>query len=365
MRRASVRRPLLTGLLLAALFPAPALGLGQDEQVIFFPTLGYRVGAGTWELPIHAWVFEPERRRTPVAAFQAALGLTACETMSADRDRFAERARAFLVDNERGKRIAIRLGAREFRLPPSNAAGHVVGHLRLGGDELAPLRGVADPDRVPFRAVLDPGDARAFDGVVHLAGETGWSVVSDIDDTIKISQVRDRRALVEHTFCRPFEPVPGMAGVYRAWARAAGARFHYVSASPWPLYPALSAFARSSGLPDGTWHLKPFRWKDQSAYELFAKPDAHKTSVIEPLVRRFPRRRFVLVGDSGERDPEVYGDLARRYPGRIARVLIRDVTGEPATAGRYREAFRGLPPDVGQVFGVPSEIAGALGHNRP
>jgi hypothetical protein len=345
------------------LVPAPAPGLDRDEQIIFFPTLGYPVGAGAWELDIHGWIFEPEKRRTPVATFQAALGLSACEMTPTGRDLVAERARAFLVDNERGKRVAVRLGAREFRLAASGASGHFTGRLRLGEGELAPLRGGADPDRVLFRAVLSAGDTRVFDGVVHLAGETGRSVVSDVDDTIKISQVRDREALLRHTFCRPFEPVPGMPDAYRAWASTPGARFHYVSASPWPLYPALSSFAGSSGFPDGTWHLKPFRWKDQSVFELLAKPDAYKASVIEPLLVRFPRRRFVLVGDSGERDPEIY--LARRYPGQIARVLIRDVTGEPATAGRYREAFRGLPPDVGQVFGVPSEIAGALGHNRP
>jgi hypothetical protein len=362
-----VSRPLLRRLvlLLLVLTPTPVGGLRPDEQVIFFPTLGARVDAGAWELTVHGWVFEPERRQTPVAVFRAALGLGACEMTPAERDLFAERARAFLVDNERGKRVTIRVGAREVRLAPSDASGHVVSHLRLGADEVARLRSGADADRIPFRTVLESGDARVFDGVVHLAEETGWSVVSDVDDTIKISQVRDRQALVRHTFCRPFEPVPGMADVYRAWAGAARARFHYVSASPWPLYPALGAFARASGLPDGTWHLKPFRWKDQSVLELFAKPDVHKAGVIEPLVRRFPRRRFVLVGDSGERDPEIYGALARRYPGHIARVLIRDVTGEPATASRYRDAFRALPPGLAQVFGAPAEIAGALGQIGP
>jgi phosphatidate phosphatase APP1 len=333
--------------------------------VIFFPAAGSRVGADTWELPIHGWVFEPEKRRTAVAAFEAALGSSACEMTAATRELLAERTRAFLVDNERGKRVGIRLGTREVRLAPSDASGHFAGHVRLTERELAPLREGAGADRVPFRAVLEPGDARVFEGMVHLLGETGWSVVSDVDDTIKVSRVRDRQALVQHTFCLPFEPVPGMADVYRTWANAAGARFHYVSASPWALYPALGAFARSSGLPEGTWHLKPFRWKDQSLIELFAKPDVYKAGVIEPLLRRFPRRQFVLVGDSGERDPEIYGTLARRYPGQIARVLIRDVTGEPATASRYRDAFRALPPGVGQVFADPSEIVGAVGQIRP
>src|SRR5262245_16596357 len=139
MGRTSGLRRVPVALVLAALLaPAPVLGLRRDEQVIFFPTLGYRVGADAWELRIHGWVFEPEQRRTPMAVFQSTRGRSACDTAPASRDLLAERARAFLVDNEHGKRIAVRLGARELRLAPSDASGHVVGLFRLGEDELPP-----------------------------------------------------------------------------------------------------------------------------------------------------------------------------------------------------------------------------------
>jgi phosphatidate phosphatase APP1 len=186
------------------------------------------------------------------------------------------------------------------------------------------------------------------------------SVLSDLDDTIKISEVRDREALLRNTFLKPFRPVPGMAEIYSAWATNHGASFHYVTACPWQLYPELTAGLRTSGFPPGTFHMKPFRVKDRSFWGLFQSPERHKRKVIEPLLRQFPRRQFVLVGDSGERDPEIYGELARRFPKQVRRVLIRDVTGESLEVERYRRAFANLPTGRAVVFREPGEIRGAI-----
>jgi len=207
---------------------------------------------------------------------------------------------------------------------------------------------------------LPPGDARRFVGEVFLLENTGVSVISDIDDTIKISAVRDRRALLSNTFLRAFQPVPGMAQFYQALAASQPAAFHYVAASPWQLYPALAAGVGSSGFPPGTFHLKAFRWKDRSFRSLFSDPAAYKLAVLEPLLRRFPNRRFVLIGDSGEGDPEIYANLARRCPAQVQRIYIRDVTHEAAVAPRYQAAFRDLPAGLWTVFREPPQpTAGA------
>jgi phosphatidate phosphatase APP1 len=142
--------------------------------------------------------------------------------------------------------------------------------------------------------------------------------------------------------------------------RTNGAQFHYVSASPWQLYQPLSEFVRRNGFPAGTFHLKYFRVMDGTVLNLFQSPEAYKPGVIEPLLERFPQRRFVLVGDSGERDPEIYGALARKFPRQIVRILIRDVTGEAADAPRYRKAFDGLPLAQWRIFKEPEEIRDAV-----
>ncbi len=75
---------------------------------------------------------------------------------------------------------------------------------------------------------------------------------------------------------------------------------------------------------------------------------------------RFPHRKFFLIGDSGERDPEIYAALARKFPEQVERILIRDVTGETAEADRYKTTFIGVPRHVWTVFREPSEIKVAL-----
>jgi phosphatidate phosphatase APP1 len=151
-----------------------------------------------------------------------------------------------------------------------------------------------------------------------------------------------------------------MADLYRGWQTNLGAQIWYVSASPWQLFSPLSVFLQDSGFPSGPVSLKRVQFTGKSFLELFKDHDRFKKTTIEPIVKRFPGRRFVLVGDSGERDPEIYGELARTYPRNIVFILIRDTTAEPADAGRYREAFRDLPPEIWRVYTHPSEIPRSL-----
>jgi phosphatidate phosphatase APP1 len=111
-------------------------------------------------------------------------------------------------------------------------------------------------------------------------------------------------------------------------------------------------------------HLKRFRLKDASLAALFEDPVRYKLAIIEPLLQAFPRRSFVLVGDSGEKDPEVYGIVARRYPIQVQQIYIRDMTGEPADHSRYQAAFRGFPAARWRLFRDPSQLGG-IAVDRP
>jgi hypothetical protein len=339
-----------------------AAPLRSDEQLVFFPSIGYRVGNGgaTWELEIRGCLHETEPRQILLPIFRKALGFRIDDMSEAERVMFADRARAFLADNERGKEISILLGRQPFKIGKTKANGHFQGRVRLSAAEAARLQGnaVQPHTSIRFQAKLWNESNRNVFGDVHLLEPTGVSVISDIDDTIKISRINDRQELLRKTFVEPFAPVPGMAPMFQSWATNAGARFHYVSASPWQLYEPLSEFAASNGFPSGTFHLKNFRWKDEDFFSLFASPKSYKTSVIEPLLKRFPQRRFVLVGDSGEQDPEIYAALARRYPRQITRLLIRDTTGEGKE--RYATAFKDLPSSLWQLFQDPAAVRGLV-----
>jgi hypothetical protein len=62
------------------------------------------------------------------------------------------------------------------------------------------------------------------------------------------------------------------------------------------------------------------------------------------------------VGDSGEQDPEIYGAAARKHPGQVVRVLIRDVDGPGEQDARFRAAFAGLSADCWRIFRDPKEL---------
>jgi phosphatidate phosphatase APP1 len=335
-----------------------------DERLLFFPTTAtWDQQHDQWRIPIHGWIFEPEKdsisRQLAVRRLRDLLGLEQDQPSSA---LLTERAGWFLVDNERGKRITIRIAGRTVQLDRSDADGHFLGTVVLPADVVARH---ASGQLLRFEAVMRSGDRRRFSGRVHLCVPAGLSVISDIDDTIKVSEVRDKKRLLQRTFLEPFAAVPGMSEMYRQ-RMAQGVEFHYVSASPWQLYEPLSTFMSQAQFPEGTFHLKRFRLKDSSFKNLLQDPVEYKRAVIEDLFRRYPSRQFILVGDSGEHDPEVYGLVARRYPRQVVRILIRSVvSGEQKTDSRYQDAFRDLPAERWILFEDAGQVSELLPDQPP
>jgi len=174
-----------------------------------------------------------------------------------------------------------------------------------------------------------------------------------------VTAVGNRRELLANTLLREFRAVPGMPEIYRGW-EADGAAFHYVSASPWQLASCLDGFFTECGLPSGSMHLKLFRLKDSTPLGRFPSRKKSKRRVIEQIMADFPRRRFLLIGDSGERDPDVYTAVARRKPAQVAGVVIRRVDGHGRPAWkldrRLDRLARRLPRGLFQVFDEPDSI---------
>ena len=308
--------------------------LRSDERLFFFPSLGIPVDGG-WEVEVHAWCCRLRSRRVVIPLVRKAFGFQRVRLSTTEKQTFAERARWMLAENKRGHTIAITAGSEILELGKTRPNGR----LRTRITVQAPVH----HERTPL--------------AIHFLEPEGLSVISDIDDTIRVSHVRKRAALLRGTFVEPFRAVQGMADVYRAWS-ASGAQFHYLSATPWQLYVPIAAFFERHEFPRGTFHLRDFRWRDRSLLNVLASPERYKRRTIEPLLQQMPRRRFVLVGDSGQRDPEVFGELARRYPRQVRRIFIRDVGR--STPARYRDAFDGLDRAAWQVFSDPSELPQTL-----
>lgn len=181
-------------------------------------------------------------------------------------------------------------------------------------------------------------------GSVKLLAASGRSVVTDIDDTIKITEIlKGRAAVLRNTFLKTFQAVPGMRDRYKAYGD--GVDFHYVSGGPWQLYRALANFLiDESGFPKGTFHMKNVP-KNLAASETWlawfnlASGDytvEHKKAEITALIKACPDRQFILIGDSGEKDPEIFAAVREQFPDRIEEIMIRDVRGDADVPGSSR-----------------------------
>ncbi|KAI1740005.1 hypothetical protein F4680DRAFT_448616 [Xylaria scruposa] len=174
----------------------------------------------------------------------------------------------------------------------------------------------------------------------------GISLISDIDDTIKRSNIAlGAKEIFRNTFVRELKDLT-VSGV-KEWYNGLhdmGVRIHYCSNSPWQLYPVLATYFKLAGLPPGSLHLKRYSGMLQGIFEPVAE---RKKGTLEKIMNDFPERKFLLVGDSGEADLEVYTELAIANPSRIKGIFIRDVT-TPERPGYFDAAY-----DIGDGRHVP------------
>ena len=152
-----------------------------------------------------------------------------------------------------------------------------------------------------------------------------FAIISDIDDTVVVTNATSLlgmvRSVIRNAASRlPFE---GVAGLYAALHRNRNPIF-YVSSSPWNLYELLHDFMDLNRIPHGPMFLQD--WGIDESTMILAKHEAHKLAQMQTLLDFYPEWKFVLIGDSGQHDPEIYLKVIQAHPGRVLAAFIRDVT---------------------------------------
>lgn len=190
------------------------------------------------------------------------------------------------------------------------------------------------PAGAPFAPGLHPvrAECRGASGAaqVHVVPDGApFLVVSDLDDTLAVTNVQSARGLVSSGLLsdeRTQPAVDGMAAFFRCLRDGSdpAPAFAIVSGSPLEYGPRVEAFLARAGFPFAALALRHLGARTLKGY---------KEPAIRALLSRFPQR-VVLVGDSGERDPEVYATIRREHPERVAAIFIHDV-GRSADPGRF------------------------------
>ncbi len=218
------------------------------------------------------------------------------------------------------------------RLRPTALAGPWQdGRVELVGQ----YRGLTDPHATPVR-VRVPGPDAAF------------GVISDVDDTIVETGVQRVGLMLRQTFTGSSltrTPFPGAAELYRD-LEAGVNPFFYVSSSPWNLHAFLLAFLEHRDFPLGPLLLRDLVGSREGR--------ARKHERIEEVLALHPHLPFVLIGDSGEKDPQIYAEIVAAHPGRILAVYIREVRLDPGD-GRVERVSDTWAHDVPFVLAADSE----------
>ena len=327
----------------------------DPPKIVTYPSYGFRAPSGEWRVNISGLAYQTpplnRRQKMLVKMLARVMKLNEDEIQSAN---FQNRIWPFFVEADKGHRIQVKIGNRIFGLKKKTRRnGQFGGWIRLADTFCRDCLETNEDGRstLNYTLLIDHPHSQPIECSVDLLPSKGLSVISDIDDTVKESIVTDRRELLLNTFLRDFRTVDGMADLYQSW-HSAGAVFHYVSSSPWQLFRPLQEMQAEFGLPAGTMHLRNFRLRDQFLKKLLVVRRKGKATEIKRLVKNMPLRKFILVGDSGEKDPEIYQKICRRYPDQIQGLFIRNVKDRPLHGERMSKIRRAVG---GSCFGVFSD----------
>lgn len=189
-----------------------------------------------------------------------------------------------------------------------------------------------------------PGNGRAkIEGKVMIVPpRADFGVISDIDDTVVYTGVTSRLKLAstilfKNAYTRL--PLKGVAEFYNALQKGSGDGswnpLFYVSSSPWNMYDLFREFFQINKIPDGPIFLRD--WGIERHSILAVKNQKYKLDAIYNILDSFPELKFILIGDSGEEDPEIYTQVIRTYPQRILGAYIRDVKHDASRVDEIRK----------------------------
>lgn len=297
-----LRRTLCAAVLVGATGHASAA-----DRVVVYPA--YSSGAAAI---VEGRVTKEDRRSTPAADDRK-------------RDNFRRNLGLLSNDERPNRAVTVRIGEREWKTKTD-----AEGYFRV---EVSLPEAASGWHTVSATTQDGKGEA----GVLLLPSANLHGIISDVDDTIQVTEVNSTRRMMSNTLLRnPLQRqvVPGIVDFYRELAAAnpepASAAIFYLSASPRQLHESLTLFLEHNGFPRGTLITK--RVTNDNTSEPLTDQFAYKTAKIEEIFARIPNVRFTLIGDDGEQDPEIFAAIRERFPNRVDAVWIRRVNPDPARA---------------------------------
>ena len=281
---------------------------------------------------------------------------------------------------------------REQNSEDSRWSNFVALYQRLESDEVAGARVLAHFQGQTYEAVSDRGGYFSIDIVPQHAVADGthtvelelpdarqaartsaevivapprarFGIISDIDDTVLWTNVTNKlnmALMLARSNAHTRKPFKGVAAFYRALKQGASGNednpVFYVSSSPWHLFGPLVEFLRLQGIPLGPLLLRELGMRQ--VFKLTSHGN-HKLEKIELILSYYPHMQFVLIGDSGEQDPEIYTEVVRRHPQQVRVIYIRNVNPDPERIDALDKLIEEVSATGTQLILAPDSVFAA------
>lgn len=307
---------------------------GEDAQTVIVPYAGYRTGK---RLVLRGRVVESWPRRFDVGD-----------------SKFAKLRNMFHLyesDEVPGLPLTVTVDGKAHEVVTDDE-----GYFALLLDDDRPL-----PDETRWETAtvsFEDWDGEEKASILAPAKGEGLAVITDIDDTVLETGATDllrnwKRLLIDTPDER--DAVPGAANLFAEISEDGSVPVFYVSSSPWNLYGYLERFLKSNALPKGPMFLRDYGIDDVK-FITGAHTD-HKIEAAKHLLAMYPDRKFLLVGDDGQKDVDVYAEAAGLFPDRVLGIFIRDAHGDGKTASHTEKIAALREKGVRVYFGKTLEEA--------
>lgn len=233
----------------------------------------------------------------------------------------------FETDEVPGIEVVAKIGAQSFHTI-TDSEGYYTFHLSAASIQNYQPKTTRSTD-FSVEISLPSARHRCADvkaSVVRPALDARFGVISDIDDTVLLTKATSLLQMMRLTLMSSSKARVAFAGVsafYRALHNNKNP-FFYVSSSPWNLYEFLDDFMRLKDIIAGPILLRDFGI-DRTKF-IVNDHKTHKLSQITKVLDCYPDLPFILIGDSGQQDPEIYTQCVKNYPGRILAIYIRNAS---------------------------------------
>ncbi|CAF0736930.1 unnamed protein product [Rotaria sordida] len=325
----------------------------DKEDLILLPSVAFRdhskISSTNWIVSNQGWYYEEDPLQAKV--------MEKILEKTIEKDFDINRIKLFTADGQENKKVCID-NFNQSICTHTDHEGRIKNTFQISKNEIDQLiQSDINGTKILYQQSVFNKNIRTI-GEIYLCDDNGITFISDIDDTIKVTGVTSSTETLMNTFTGSYKSVLGMSDIYQYWQKKYNATFAYLTASPDQLYPFLREFINREKFPLGSFHMRHFTWFDTNFISFFMSNNyiESKTEAIDMFLNNTLNRRFILIGDIFQKDPDIYASIYMKYPNRIEKIFIRKYKNDTIGQQRLEQIFNNIPQENWATFEIGSDL---------